>query len=574
MSRLTELKAATSLTELAPILGLPASALAYTLYKAPGPKYATFSIPKKSGGVRDIAAPTTRLKSVQEYLNNLLTECQLEIEAKQPKKRKLVSHGFRKGGSIITNARQHINRRYVLNFDIEGFFPSINFGRVRGFFIANKNFALHERVATVIAQIACHDNALPQGSPCSPVISNLIAHLLDMRLVSLMRKHKCTYSRYADDLTISTNCKDFPEKLAYQLGPRNSAWVLGDDLLEAVQRAGFSVNHKKTRMQYRDSRQVVTGLSVNRKVNIRADYYRTARSMCHSLFASGTFIRPGKLGNTDGTPAPGNAATLEGVLNHIYFVKKQERERTKATVNYRDRHGIERLYGRFMFYKKFVALEKSVIIGEGKTDNVYLRAAIKKLHAYHAALRVTVGGVTSNNISFFKHSNLTREMLGIDGSSSYFVNFIRDYEDMVAGFKHAPLQHPAIILIDNDAGAKGVFGILRSMNINIDHETTAPFYPVIRNLYVVKTPESAIPPAYSQIEEFFDAKTLGTKLNGKSFNMKNDTDTAAEYGKAYFAEYVVAPNADKIDFGGFAPLLDRIVETIAHHQKVVAAGVV
>ena len=329
MSRLTALKAATSLTELAPILGLPASALAYTLYIAAGPKYTTFTIPKKRGGVRAIAAPTARLKGVQEYLTDLLTECRLEIEAAEP--RKLVSHGFREGGSIITNARQHKNRRYVLNLDLEGFFPAFNFGRVRGFFIANKNFALHKNVATVIAQIACHDNALPQGSPCSPIISDLIAHLLDMRLVSLMKKHKCTYSRYADDLTISTNQAKFPEKIAYQLEPGSSAWVLGDDLLETVHRAGFSANHKKTRMQYRDSRQVVTGLTVNKKVNIRADYYRTTRSMCQSLFTSGVYIKPGKPGSTAGTPAPGSIAALEGILNHIYFVKKQEQLRTKNT---------------------------------------------------------------------------------------------------------------------------------------------------------------------------------------------------------------------------------------------------
>lgn len=78
----------------------------------------------------------------------------------------------------------------------------------------------------------------------------------------------------------------------------------------------------------------------------------------------------------------------------------------------------------------------------------------------------------------------------------------------------------------------------------------------------------------SQIEEFFDATTLAIKLNGKTFNMKNDTDTATEYGKAYFADHVVGPNASKIDFSGFAPLLNRIVAAIAYHQVMVAAGTV
>jgi hypothetical protein len=264
---------------------------------------------------------------------------------------------------------------------------------------------------------------------------------------------------------------------------------------------------------------------------------------------------------------------LDGILNHVYFVKKQDDIRTKTTSDYKDRHGIERLYGRFMFYKKFVALEKPIIIAEGKTDNIYLRGAIKRLIAYHPILRVTKGGVTANNISFFKHSHLTREMLGLDGSSSYFIDFIRDYGDTVSEFKHAPLRHPTIILVDNDDGAKGVFGIMRGMKINIDHKTTTAFYPVARNLYVVKTPESAMPSGYSQIEELFNPATLSIQLGGKKFNMKNDTNSATEFGKSYFADHVVAPNIEKIDFVGFAPLLDRIVATIAYHQNVVAAGV-
>lgn len=574
MSKLAVLKSATRLVEFAPILGLPASALAYTLYKAPGPKYTMFSIPKKSGGVREIAAPTERLKVLQEYLAELLTECRREIETLDKPPKKLVSHGFRKEGSIITNARQHRKRRYVLNVDVEGFFPAINFGRVRGYFIANKNFLLHPKVATVIAQIACHDNVLPQGSPCSPIISDLIGHLLDMHLVALVKQHRCTYSRYVDDLTISTNRKDFPPQLAYQLLPNNSAWVPGDDLLHAIHNAGFAINHKKTRMQYWDSRQVVTGLTVNSKANIRADYYKKTRSMCHSLFTSGTYIKPGKPGTTNGTPALGNTLALEGILNHIYFVKNQEDNRTETIPSYKERHGIERLYGRFMFYTRFVALQQPMLIAEGKTDYVYLRAAIKRLPAYHPILRTSVGGTTRNNISFLKHSSLTRAMLGLDASSSYLVDFIRDYGKTVSTFKHCPLQHPVIILIDNDDGAKGIFGLLRNMSINIDHKTTADFYQVMRNLYLVKTPEAAAPRYTSQIEELFDAGTLNRKLNGKVFNMKNDTDTASEYGKALFADYVIAPNANVIDFAGFAPLLDRIVKVIAYHQTLLAAGAV
>jgi hypothetical protein len=158
---------------------------------------------------------------------------------------------------------------------------------VRGFFIKNQNFKLHDKMATVIAQIACYNNSLPSGSPCSPIISDLLAHMLDIRLIQLMEKRKCFYSRYVDDLTISTNQKVFPSTLAYQLEQPNSAWILGGNLLDAICRAGFSVNHNKTRMQYRDSRLVATGLTVNKKANIHADHYRSARAVRRELFASG-----------------------------------------------------------------------------------------------------------------------------------------------------------------------------------------------------------------------------------------------------------------------------------------------
>jgi RNA-directed DNA polymerase len=105
---------------------------------------------------------------------------------------------------LCGHPREHKNRRYVLNLDLHDFFPTFNFGRVRDFFIKNLDLLVPEKVATVIAQIACYEGSLPQGSPCSPVIADMIAHILDVRLAQLARRYKATYSRYADDLTFST----------------------------------------------------------------------------------------------------------------------------------------------------------------------------------------------------------------------------------------------------------------------------------------------------------------------------------------------------------------------------------
>ena len=213
-----------------------------------------------------------------------------------PKSRKGVTQppsptGFRKKGTIVSNAKNHKRRRYVLNLDLEDFFPTFNFGRVRGFFLKDKAFELEEQVATTIAQIACDGKALPQGSPCSPVISELIGQILDLRLLRFAKKHGLRYSRYADDLTFSTNQKDFPPALAQQDPSDLSKWILGDELVLKIEGAGFKINAGKTRMHYRDSRQMVTGLVVNEKANIKSEYYRRARAMCDSLFQTGQYFK-------------------------------------------------------------------------------------------------------------------------------------------------------------------------------------------------------------------------------------------------------------------------------------------
>jgi len=105
----------------------------------------------------------------------------------------------------------------------------------------------------------------------------------------------------------------------------------------------------------------------------------------------------------------------------------------------------------------------------------------------------------------------------------------------------------------------------------VTHTTVLPFYRITRNLYLVKTPEMG-PTGHSKIEDLFKASTLATTVMGKTFNPNDDIDTDKEYGKVVFAERVVAPNASKIDFSGFEPLLDRIVAVIAHHNSLVAAG--
>ncbi len=369
MSLLKSLKAAKDIDGLAFLLGYKPKNLAYILYKLPdAKKYATFEIPKRSGGVRIICAPNDQLKLLQRRMANLLYACRDEIDRESGLGS--LSHGIRRGHSILTNARAHQKRRYVLNLDLKDFFPSFNFGRVRGFFIKNRAFELDEKVATLIAQIACHQNGLPQGSPCSPVISDLIAHLLDARLAKMAKKERVTYSRYADDLTFSTNQKTFPPSLAVQREENGVLWELGEELVSRITDAGFAVNPEKTRMQCCRSRQLVTNLTVNAKVNVRREYYKQTRAMCDTLFKTGEYAnvplskslarriksRKNKIeskieqSTSDVTidKSVKSIFLLSGRLAHIHFVKESIDIRDEIDKR-KHKTAFRRLYHRFFF---------------------------------------------------------------------------------------------------------------------------------------------------------------------------------------------------------------------------------
>ena len=568
MSSLAKLQAAKSLDDLAAILGYKPAALAYLLYHLPdSQKYIAFTIPKRDGTPRPILAPTPKLKLLQRRLANVLYLALADID-KAGAPRRPLSHGFAKHLSIVTNAAIHKRRRYVLNLDLKDFFPSINFGRVRGMFIKDKRFGLDPKVATLIAQIACHDHVLPQGSPCSPIISNVVGHLLDIRLVRFAKAQKCTYSRYADDITFSTNAKAFPADVAAPIPGSEHDWALSAALLKEIDKAGFDVNPAKTRMQYRGSRQVATGLLVNEKPNIRPEYYRTVRAMCWSLFGSGTYYRMipaalagGKPGDPDVQEPATSLAPLQGMLGYVYHVRNQVDVRSSADKK-KEATATRKLYIRFLFYRNFVVAPKPLIIPEGKTDSIYLRAAIEKLTAYHPQLGAMDKGKFKSALKFMKFSSTVHDVLQIGNGAGDLLHFIRKYPDALKHYRHRPLPNPVIVLIDNDDGAKDIFSIAKNLGAtNISRTSTNPFYRLAANLYLVKTPEIGAK-GTSCIEDSFDSALLKTIIDGKVFDPNKKHGEPGKYGKARFAENVVQPQKDTIDFSKFGGLLDRIVAVL------------
>lgn len=260
--------------DVAALLGYQYRFLVRVLYRTPdAAKYTSFDIPKRRGGKRTIDAPNPYLKAVQRRLSAVL------YAVHRPRSS---AHGFLRARGIVSNASRHFGRRHVGNVDLENFFGSINFGRVRGLFRA-KPYGLPEPVATVLAQICCHNNALPQGAPTSPIVSNMLANSLDRELERLAKKYRCHYSRYADDLTFSTRQKAFPGELLASQGEGQVAATLGSELAAALHNQGFRPNPAKVRLAGQYVRQEVTGLVVNEKVNIRREFIRQLRAMIHAL---------------------------------------------------------------------------------------------------------------------------------------------------------------------------------------------------------------------------------------------------------------------------------------------------
>ncbi len=575
MSRLDILKAATSLSDLAKLLDFKPKAVSYILYKQPAAtKYKTFQIPKRNGGLRTIKAPVDALKLLQRRLSDLLQDCADEINtAKQRKDR--TAHGFKRKRSIITNARQHRHRRWVFNLDLEDYFPSINFGRVRGFLLKNRDFELHQDVATVIAQIACHENSLPQGSPCSPVISNLVAHLLDMRLVKLASETGCTYSRYADDLTFSTNKKEFPAEIAVPSGKEDAgshSWLPGEALQKVIDRTGFRINIKKTHQMYRASRQSVTGLVVNKKINVRWEYRRTVRAMVHSLVKTGTFQILG-VTHKDGHPVlekrPGTLNELHGLLGFIDSIEVYNKTQTTDALS-DERSSNEKVYREFLVYSTFYAARAAVVICEGETDNVYLTHAIRSLAPEFPALaEVMPDKKIRLKIRLYKYpKSSTARLLDLkDGGSSVLSKFIGAYNRETKDFTGPGLTEPVVILYDNDDGAKSVRKTIKDVS-KVNTTGAEPFVHVIKNLYAVPTPLGAAATP-SRIEDFLGASIKATVIDGKTFNPGDGFDKEKHYSKKVFAHKVVRPKADTIDFSGFRPLLTNLTAAINKHRASV-----
>lgn len=238
------------------------------------PHYLVHRVPKRAGGSRLIMAPKRRLKAIQRRLLELLV-------ARLPVSQH--AHGFREGRSIRTAAEPHVGRAVVARFDLADFFPSLTFPRVRGYLVA---MGYSHPVATTLAVLMTEaerqpveaDGAVwhvpvgarhaPQGAPTSPGLANALTMKLDHRLAGLARKLGFTYTRYADDLSFSSDDVSRLKQLT--------------SLVRRICREeGFALNDAKTRVARAAGRQQVCGVTVNRDLGLSRRERRQLRAGLH-----------------------------------------------------------------------------------------------------------------------------------------------------------------------------------------------------------------------------------------------------------------------------------------------------
>ena len=272
--------------------------------------YTNFKMSKKSGGFREISAPKPLLKKLQTWiLDNILNKIQIRDEA----------NGFIKNRSIISNAKPHLNKKVVINLDFQNFFPTISYARVYGLFYS---LGYSKEVATLLALISTQEEKeeitldnqtfylykgkryLPQGSPASPMITNLICRKLDSRISGIAKKFEFNYTRYADDITLSSNSYENISKILFYVKKISNE-------------EGFNIHPNKTRVMKKGDRQEVTGVVVNEKLSINKKGLKKFRALLFQIENYGI----------DGKEWRGNKNIIPAIWGYANFIAMVDREK-------------------------------------------------------------------------------------------------------------------------------------------------------------------------------------------------------------------------------------------------------
>ena len=277
------------LSSLAHDLGISQRTL-YLISNSVSKHYREVEIPKAGGGTRTLSVPDCYLKQIQKRISEVL----LPLVRISP-----YACAYRKGGSTVMNAAPHVGAPVVLKLDIHKFFDSIIYPQVKENVFPKTIYSEPLRVLLTI--LCTYRDSLPQGSPASPGISNVIMCDFDNTVGAWCAQRGVAYTRYCDDMTFSGEFD--PEDV--------KSFVNGE-----LRKMGFFLNDKKTSVVRNGRRKQVCGIVVNEKISVPKEYRRKIRQevfFCKKYGVSEHLKRTG----TDIDPI----GFLRGLAGRISYVR-------------------------------------------------------------------------------------------------------------------------------------------------------------------------------------------------------------------------------------------------------------
>ena len=253
-------------------LGYSAKTL-YGLSNSLEKHYHTVYVPKSDGSKRKLSVPDLILKLVQKSIaDNILIQYPISTYAK----------AYKSGSSVLKNARPHIGKKKILKLDIEGFFDHILYSQVKDIVFYKEKYS--EPIRILLTMLCYYQDALPQGAPTSPTITNIIMYDFDEAVGTFCRDKGVAYTRYCDDMTFSG---DFDEKEIISL------------VKNELSKLGLYLKNRKTVVIPATKSQRVTGLVVNEKINIAKEYKKKLRQELYFIKKFGFDSHLDKIGISD-----------------------------------------------------------------------------------------------------------------------------------------------------------------------------------------------------------------------------------------------------------------------------------
>ena len=282
-------------------LGISAKTL-YAVSNNISKHYHKAKLPKKSGGYRNLSVPDEVMKAIQRQISEvLLIHMPVSRYAK----------AYRFGSSTLHNAKHHVSKQVVLKLDILHFFDSIRYSTVKDKVFPEEIYA--EPLRILLTMLCYYKDALPQGAPSSPAITNIILYEFDELVGQWCRERGIAYTRYCDDMTFS--------------GEFDPAEVIRF-VRQELKKLSFLLNEQKTRIQRPGQQQTVTGIVVNEKMSIPADYRRKLRQELYYCRKFGIQEHLQKIGLE--IPEDTYRMQLLGKVNYVLQVQPEDRDLLEA----------------------------------------------------------------------------------------------------------------------------------------------------------------------------------------------------------------------------------------------------